>query len=56
MISAADAPEPSMGAYSQAVELTDAKRIVFVSEFPRTGTGKVQKHAMRAQLSHLYSS
>jgi enamine deaminase RidA (YjgF/YER057c/UK114 family) len=30
-INAADAPQPSMGAYSQAVELTDAKRIVFVS-------------------------
>ena len=32
------------------------KRIVFVSEFARTGTGKVQKHVMRAQLSNLYST
>ena len=32
------------------------KRIVFVSEFARTGTGKVQKHVMRTQLSNLYST
>ena len=32
------------------------KRIVFVREFARTGTGKVQKHVMRTQLSNLYST
>lgn len=31
------------------------KAIVFVTEFPRTGTGKIQKHVMRTQLSNLYS-
>src|ERR1041384_861642 len=41
-INAADAPQPSMGAYSQAVELTDAKRIVFVSgQIPVTADNRI---------------
>jgi enamine deaminase RidA (YjgF/YER057c/UK114 family) len=40
-INAADAPQP-LGGYSQAVELTDAKRIVFVSgQIPVTADGKL---------------
>ncbi|MHB1626761.1 MAG: long-chain-fatty-acid--CoA ligase [Bacilli bacterium] len=30
------------------------KRIEFVREFPRTGTGKIQKHELRKQYSDLY--
>jgi enamine deaminase RidA (YjgF/YER057c/UK114 family) len=41
-INASDGPQPSMGAYSQAVELIDAKRIVFVSgQIPMTADNKV---------------
>jgi enamine deaminase RidA (YjgF/YER057c/UK114 family) len=40
-INATDAPQP-LGGYSQAVELTDAKRIVFVSgQIPVTADNKV---------------
>src|SRR5262245_46122561 len=40
-INASDAPQP-VGGYSQAVELTDAKRIVFVSgQIPVTADNKV---------------
>ena len=41
-INAKDAPQPSGGAYSQAVELTGASRIVLVSgQIPATADGKV---------------
>lgn len=32
------------------------KKIVIVDEFPRTGTGKIQKNVIRGQLEDLYSS
>lgn len=32
------------------------KAIVFVDQFPRTGTGKIQKHMIRLQLDTLYSN
>jgi enamine deaminase RidA (YjgF/YER057c/UK114 family) len=42
-INASDAPQP-VGGYSQAVELTDAKRIVFVSgQIPVGADGKLPK-------------
>jgi len=31
------------------------KGVVFVTEFPRTGTGKVQKHILRGQFGALYT-
>lgn len=31
------------------------KAILFEKEFPRTGTGKIQKHVMRKQLQNLYA-
>jgi long-chain acyl-CoA synthetase len=31
------------------------KRIKVVTEFPRTGTGKIQKHHLREQLKDLYT-
>jgi enamine deaminase RidA (YjgF/YER057c/UK114 family) len=41
-INAKDAPQPAFGAYVQAVELTEAKRIVFVSgQIPVTSDGKI---------------
>ena len=41
-INAADAPQPALGAYVQAIELTEAKRIVFVSgQIPVTKDNKV---------------
>lgn len=32
------------------------KKIQIVTEFPRTGTGKIQKHVIRAQLRNLFTS
>ena len=31
------------------------KSIVIVKEFPRTGTGKIQKHIIRDQVRNLFS-
>lgn len=55
-INAADAPSPSMGAYSQAVELTGANRIVFVSgQIPVTAENTIPE-GFEAQARQAWSN
>lgn len=53
----AEVDEESLLAYSKNVlsGFQIPKKILFVDEFPRTGTGKIQKNVIRKQLENSYS-
>jgi len=55
-LNAGDAPQPAMGTYSQAVELSGASRIVFVSgQIPVTANGTVS-HDFEAQARQAWAN